>query len=345
MTDPFDVRYLFRITDDTGMFQHAVLGVPDPSEGYTTDDNARALVLAALLYERSPEKQYENLLVRYLSFLLYAEKDRWFRNFMGYDRNFTEKRGSEDCFGRCLLALGFTVSHQSLPSAVRKCAERLLCRTVSSCSSLTYLKGKAYALIGLTLWNNTSAQPFIKMLRESVADTYVQCRRENWCWFEEEVTYCSAILPLAVFCAYEPESPDIKIGLESFDFLIQTTFQDDIFVPVGCKGWLKQGGKPAVFDEQPVEACNMMLACLKAHEITGSEKYLVRAKQCFSWYLGHNVSDLSLIDPETGGCRDGLTRHGLNENEGAESIVCWLTAALIAEKKHWFSTEEKMIFI
>lgn len=335
MTDPIDVRYLFRITDDTGMLQHAVLGVPDPSEGYTSDDNARALILAAMLYERSPEKRYEDLMIRYLSFLMYAEKDRWFRNFMGYDRNFTEKRGSEDCFGRCLMALGFTASRKSLPVSVRGCSENLLNRTVSSCSSLTYLKGKAYALIGLTLWNDSSAQPFIKMLRESVTDTYVQCRREDWRWYEDEITYCSAVLPLAVFCAYESEKPDLKIGFESLGFLLKTTIHNDVFMPVGCKGWLKRGGNAAIFDEQPVEACNMILACLKAHEITGNDKYLSHAKTCFSWYLGNNILNMSLINPETGGCRDGLTLYGLNENEGAESIVCWLIAALIAEKEQW----------
>lgn len=335
MSCPIDVRYLFRMTDDTGMFQHAILGVPDPSEGYTSDDNARALILAALLYERSPEKRYEELLIRYLSFLVYAEKDRWFRNFMGYDRNFIEKRGSEDCFGRCILAFGFVASHDRLPAAARGCAARLLNRTVSSCSSLTYLKGKAYALTGLTLWNDTSAQPFIKMLRDSVVDTYVQCRRENWCWFEDEITYCSAILPLSLFCTYDDKKANLKIGLESLDFLLETTMKNDIFMPVGCKGWLKRGNMAAEFDEQPVEACSMMLACLKAYEITGDEKYRNNAKNCFQWYLGQNILNLSLINPETGGCRDGLTRFGLNENEGAESIVCWLITALIAEKEHW----------
>jgi hypothetical protein len=75
-----DLRYLFRLTDDTGIFQHAVLGIPDPSEGYTTDDNARALILADMLYERYGGKRFEDLIVRYLSFLLYAERGHWFRN-------------------------------------------------------------------------------------------------------------------------------------------------------------------------------------------------------------------------------------------------------------------------
>ncbi len=339
MNDPIDVRYLFRITDDTGMLQHAVLGVPDPSEGYTTDDNARALMLAAMLYERFGERRYEELAVRCLSFLLYAEKGRWFRNFMNYGRKFTERRGSEDCFGRCLFALSYVASRAGLPESIRECAEKLLRRVLPGCSSLTFPKGKAYASIGLSLWKNADSAPHLEMLRDSLTDTYIQCRRENWRWFENKITYCSAALPLAVLCACGPRDPKRKIGFESLDFLSEAVFRDGMFVPVGCKGWMERGKQPAVYDEQPVEACNMMLACLKAYRLTGGGIYLEQAKQCFLWYLGGNIGHASLIDRETGGCRDGLTRHGLNGNEGAESLICWLVAAILAEKQGWYPAE------
>ncbi len=337
--DPIDTRYLFRMTDDTAMFQHAVLGVPDPSEGYTADDNARALILADMLYSRSEEEQYEALMVRYLSFLVYAERDRWFRNFMGYHRRFLEKRGSEDSFGRCLLALGYTASQPQLPASVRGASERLLHRTVSSCSILTHLKGKAYALAGLLQWKDPAALPYVKMLIDSLVDTYAQYRREDWRWFDDSVTYCSAILPGVMMCASERDKRCRQLGLESLDFLLETTEKNGVFKPVGCKGWFKRGGQPAEFDEQPVEACGMVLACLKAYEMTGEGKYLASAKRCFLWYLGENSQRISLIDTATGGCCDGLTRHGLNGNEGAESIVCWLISALAAEQEHWLLKE------
>ncbi len=328
------------MTDDTGLFQHAVLGIPDPKEGYTTDDNARALMLAGMLYARFRENKYEDLLVRYLSFLLYAERDRWFRNFMGYDRSFLEKRGSEDCFGRCLWALACTASRESLPESARVCADRLLKRTVTSCSSLSSLKGRAYALTGLTKWGDRSAQPYEKMMVDSIIDTYVQCRREDWHWFEEKMTYCSAILPLSMLCSCEADKRCRKIGLESLDFLLKTTMRGGMFKPVGCKGWLTRGGTPAQFDEQPVEACSLMLACLKAQSLTGMRKYGEAARSCFFWYLGKNSLGMPLIDPETGGCRDGLTQSGPNGNEGAESIVCWLIARLIAGEENWFPVPE-----
>lgn len=343
MTDPIDDRYLFRITDDTGMLQHAVSGVPDPSEGYTSDDNARALILSALLYERSPEQKYESLLYRYTAFLLYAQKGGWFRNFMGYNRRFLEKRGSEDSFGRCLCALGFAVSRPRLPRPVREAALRLLQKTYRSCSSLSYLKGKAYALSGLLLWGDPEALDGAEMLSESIVDTYAQCRREDWRWFEDRMTYCSGILPLSLFLAHEKSARKQALGVaaESLDFLLSVTLRDGFFRPVGCKGWFERGGAPALYDEQPVEACCTMLACLAAHRVTGDKKYRRAAAACYRWYLGENSARTPLIDPATGGCFDGLTGNGYNGNQGAESIVCWMMAALAAEREGLTAGETK----
>ncbi|XOQ44617.1 MAG: Glycosyltransferase [Clostridium sp.] len=332
MNRTIDDRYVFRMTDDTGMFQHAVSGVPDPTEGYTLDDNARALIMAALLYKLSPEKKYEDLLYRYTSFLLYAQNQGWFRNFMGYDRRFLEKRGSEDSFGRTICALGFIASCSGLPTSIKEASQKLLLKTYQSCSSLSFLKGKAYALTGLLLWGDSAGLPEAKMLCDSIVDTYVQCRRENWRWFEDKMTYCSGILPLSLCYAYEKanQKQALGIALESLDFLLSATIRDGIFHPIGCKGWYPKGGVPAEFDEQPVEACSTMLACLAAHKLTGEAKYRDSAIRCYRWYLGENSHHVSLIDPETGGCRDGLIEGGINHNEGAESIVCWMIAHLIA---------------
>lgn len=336
MNYPVDDRYIFRITDDTGMLQHAVSGVPDPSEGYTTDDNARALMAAIMLYGHAREKKYEDLLYRYMGFMLYAQKSGWFRNFMGYDRNFLEKRGSEDCFGRCICALGYTVSQPGLPNYMYDCAQKLLQRTYSSCGSLSFIKGKAYALIGLVLWNNKSAAPLIKMLGEYFTDVYAQCRREDWRWFEDKMTYCNGVLPLAVFYAYDVSGKKeyLSVGLESLDFLIETTMSTGVFKPVGCKGWFPKGGKPAEFDQQPVEACSMMMACLKAYKLTGKPNYKDCARKSFMWYNGMNSMNQTMIDEETGGCLDGIFPTGFNKNEGAESIVCYIMSLLTAESEN-----------
>ena len=145
-----DDAHIFRMTDDCGIFQHGRYGVPDPSKGYTSDDNARALIMAVLLFETTRKQEYLELAVRYLSFLLYAQNGAWFRNFMGYGRRFAEDRGSQDCFGRCLWAAGFTASRPGLPAGIRGAAEFLLQQTIPGCGDLTYLRSKAYAILGLS---------------------------------------------------------------------------------------------------------------------------------------------------------------------------------------------------
>lgn len=322
--------YVFRMTDDTGMFQHARRCVPDPSKGYTTDDNARALIMASMLYELTGKDKYLELVVRYLSFLINAQNGAWFRNFMDYDRRFIEERGSQDCFGRCILALGFTASSSALPKEIRGVAEDLLQETVSGCSELTYLRGKAYAVIGLDLWKNSASRKILLQLAAEIRDAYERFATSDWKWFVDKITYCNAVLPWSMLVGYEitGEKRYLKAGVESLDFLLNATFADDVFHPVGCKGWFEKGKAPAQFDQQPVEACGTLLACLEAYKVTGEERYKERAKECLDWYTGRNVLKISLIDPETGGCRDGLTPAGTNLNEGAESLISWMIASL-----------------
>ena len=322
--------YIFRATDDTGMFQHAKQAVPAPTEGYTTDDNARALIMAAQLYEATGEQKYLDLTARYLGFLLYAQNGAWFRNFMDYDRRFTEEKGAEDGFGRGVWALGLTASRPGRPAGVRDVADGLLRQTVSGCDGLFHIRSKAYAAVGLHYWKTGKARDFLTKLAFDLAVAYEHSAAPDWKWFENEITYCTAVLPWAMLTAYETikDQRYREIGLESLDFLLSTTFVHDVFRPVGCKGWFPRGGKAAEFDQQPVEACGTLLVCLKAHELTGKELYRNRARQCLDWYTGQNSLGISLIDPDSGGCMDGLRPEGLNRNEGAESLVCWMIASL-----------------
>jgi len=325
-----DDTHIFRMTDCTGMFQHAKYGVPDPSEGYTSDDNARALIMAVMLYEASGSKKYLDLAFRYLSFLFYAESDGWFRNFMDYDRCFAEKKGSQDCFGRCVFGLGFTASRPALPESIRSAAEYLLKKTLPGCQSLAFPRSKAYASIGLGLWRNKAARGELKNMAAGIAAAYEQSADPDWCWFEQNITYCNAVLPGAMFVAYEAsqEKRYLEIGVGSLDFLLKSTFKDDMFCPIGCNGWLEKGKSAAEFDQQPVEACGTLLACLKAYEMTGKQSYADKARDCLLWFTGKNISGESLIDRDTGGCMDGITPKGCNRNEGAESLVSWIISSL-----------------
>lgn len=325
-----DDTHIFRMTDCTGMLQHAANSVPDPSEGYTTDDNARALIMAALLYEKTEKRKYLDLAFRYLAFLIYAQSGGWFRNFMDYNRNFIEKKGSQDCFGRCILSLGFLAGRPAIPGGIRETAGSLLEKCLSRCGELRFARSRAYAAIGLGLWKKPQAVPLMRKLGAEILESYRQNATDGWHWFENSVTYCNAVLPWSMLAVYESSNDGkyLAAGIESLNFLLKTTFEGSLFCPVGCKGWLQKGGAPAAYDQQPVEACGTLLACLAACRLTGETGYRDRAYACLGWYTGKNALRINMIDPETGGCMDGITPQGANRNEGAESLISWMISSL-----------------
>ena len=315
--------YVFRMTDDTGMFQHAQYDVPDPSHGYTTDDNARALIMAAMLFEVHGQKKYLDLVYRYLTFMLYAEAEGWLCNFMRYDRLFVKEKGSQDCFGRSLWALGSTASSPSLPEPVRAVAKNLFDKAAGNCDKLIHLRSMAYAVLGLVHRDNDRARQLADCLANNIVESYHRTAVSDWRWFEDKLTYCNAVLPWALMEAYTVtrKREFLDIGLESLGFLSENTFRQGVFWPIGCKGWYARGSDPAKYDQQPVEACETLLASLKAFELTGDNTYLTRSRQCLAWYFGENSLSVSLIEPKTGGCKDGIMAAGLNPNQGAESLV------------------------
>jgi hypothetical protein len=334
---PFDDAHIFRMTDDTGMFQHTRFSVPDLDKGYTTDDNARALIMAVMLYERQPKKEFLALVYRYLAFVLHAQNDTGrFRNFMTYERRFTELEGSGDCFGRCLWSLGYTLASMVIPEGVKNaCASavRLSLPNIPFYSSC--IREQAYAIIGLGFVESDEAHAIIRELAAHLAGLFEKCAGDpDWQWFEDSLTYDNAILPWAMFTAYRTTNQDrfLHIARESMKFFDKLVFRDGFFLPVGCDGWWLRGKKPALYDEQPVEAAMSTLAHLAAYAITSEKAMLELAQKSFAWYSGENSLGKSLIDPDTGGCFDGITPDGVNRNQGAESIVSYAIANLALAK-------------
>jgi len=332
----FNDAHIFRMTDDTGMFQHTRYNVPDLDKGYTTDDNARALIMAVMLYEKKREEKYLALVYRYLAFILYAQNDDGhFRNFMTYGRQFTETQGSEECFGRCLWALGYTLASPVIPDGIKAACTSAVSRALPLISSLKCLRGQSYALIGLGFIKGTESDRLILKLADSIAVRFEQCAGEKeWQWFEDSLTYDNAVLPWAMFVAFRQTGQDrfLSIARKSMMFLDQDAFRDGFFRPVGCKGWWLRGSEPVLYDQQPVEASMSTLAHLVAYEVTNDTAMLKLARQSFAWYLGENSSRESLINDETGGCYDGIMAEGLNRNQGAESIVGYCIASLALGK-------------
>ncbi len=331
----FDDAHIFRMTDDTGMFQHARFSVPNLAEGYTTDDNARALIMSVMLYEQYYKTTYLALIYRYLAFVLHAQNESGgFQNFMTYGRQFTKEEGSEDCFGRCLWAMGYTLASRAMPVGIKKACAVAIQKALSRIPTISSLRGQANTMIGLGLIGGNEVRFFMPVLAQSLLKQYEQCSKKEWHWFEDKLTYDNAVLPWAMLAAYSHLGQDklLFTALESLHFLDRITFRNGYFQAIGCKGWMVEGSEPAQYDEQPVEACASALTHLAAYNATGDEAMLELARRSFDWYGGKNSCGESLIDGETGGCYDGITPDGINQNQGAESIVGYCTANLSIER-------------
>ena len=336
-------EHLNRMTDDTGILQHSIFTVPNRSEGHTTDDNARALILTAQLAQLNPESvpsgvDTAELSARYLSFLEHAfnpETGR-FRNFLGYDRAWKEATGSEDSHARALWSLG-TVLGRSQDEGLRCAAGRLFEFSFSAAMEFTSPRAWAYTLLGvqeyLTAYSgDRDAQKVRGALARRLLGMYESIRRPEWKWFENVLAYGNSRLPQALLVVGSATSDDrmISAGLESLDWLsrIQRCETNHHFVPIGSQGFYHQNGEKARFDQQPLEAAGAVSASLQAYRVTGDSRWRTEAWSAFNWFLGDNDLQLSLYDSVTGGCRDGLHPDRANENQGAESTLSFLMALL-----------------
>jgi glycosyltransferase involved in cell wall biosynthesis len=335
---PLKLDHLRRMTDDTGILQHAIFTVPNYREGYTIDDNARALTVSTLLEELGNEEALE-LTSRYLAFVWYAFNTATgrFRNFMDYQRNWLEEKGSDDSHGRTLWALGALLGRSNIP-ALHSMAGRLFEQALPVITHTTSPRAWAFALIGIHDYlRRFDGDRRASQVREELAGRlmglYQNHRTDEWRWYEESMTYCNAALPHALLMCGQriPNNDMAEAGLESLSWLADLQRADmsgGHFVPIGSNGFYKHGGERARFDQQPIEAQAMVSACLEAHRITGDKSWHKEARRAFEWFLGRNDLNLSIYDPTTGGCRDGLHADRPNENQGAESSLAFLQAVL-----------------
>jgi glycosyltransferase involved in cell wall biosynthesis len=334
---PLKLDHLHNMTDETGILQHAIFTIPNYHEGYTTDDNARALIVSALLEDLGSQEAPE-LASRYLAFIWYAynaETGR-FRNFMTYQRTWLEVNGSDDSHGRAMWALG-TVLGRSHTPALQSMASWLFERALPAILGTTSPRAWAFALIGIHEYlrrfaGDRRASQVQEELSQRLLDLYTRCHSDEWRWYEEGLTYCNAVLPHAsLICGQSVQSTAmIEAGLESLEWLanIQRDAKGGHFIPIGSNGFYRKGGERARFDQQPVEGQAMVSACLEAYRVTRDVRWRHEAQRAFEWFLGRNDLNRSIYDPTTGGCRDGLHPDRPNENLGAESTLAFLQSLL-----------------
>ena len=330
----FKLDHLSRLTDSTGIFQHAVFTVPNFSEGYCTDDNARAFILAILLDELGEEpERVRTLATTYAAFLNHAFdiKTKRFHNHLSFDRRWLDEQGSEDCNARALWALGLAVGRSSYRS-FQIMAGQLFAQALPAVMQFTSPRAWAFSLIGIHEYlRRLSGERLVNQTREALTarlmELFDKAAHPDWPWFEEELTYDNAKLAHALILSGRATGQPavFERGLQGLRWLAEVqTSENGHLRPIGSNGFYRRGGTRANFDQQPIEAQAMVSACLEAYRATSNSWWYEQAQHAFDWFLGWNDLGLELYSPKTGGCRDALHVDRVNRNQGAESTLAFL---------------------
>ncbi|MFH1549527.1 MAG: glycosyltransferase family 4 protein [Planctomycetota bacterium] len=330
---PPKLDHLVRLTDDTGLIQHAKYNVPDPAHGYATDDNARATVVVTRYNWLFDSAQAVGLLARYLAFLRYCQiDDGRFHGLVSYHRSFLDTVGTNDALGRAVWGLGYATAYA--PEGYWQPAKEMFDRATGNLNSLG-VRGWAYSLLGLHYYlrkfpDATDLRDWAKRLVDNVVSSYRANADDNWRWFEPVILYDNALIPHALFLAHDMTGLKdcLPIAEESLDFLTGRYRRGGHFSLVGCNGWYPKDGNKADFDQQPIDACSLVGAYWAAYKVTGETRYLGEMLTAYDWFFGANDLEVPLYDFESGGCSDGLTPEGPNRNRGAESTLSYLMATL-----------------
>jgi glycosyltransferase involved in cell wall biosynthesis len=329
--------HVWRLTDTTGILQHATFDIPVRDEGYCTDDNARALGLMVLLEDLGMgSPRTARAAATYASFVGHAFNPTTgrFRNFMDYSHHWLDDSGSDDCLGRVIVALGTCIG-RSRSAGLRAFAMRLFEPAIRAALPTTSPRGWALTIIGLEEYlRRFPGDRLALTASRSLTHRLFDLQRDNagpeWPWFENVVAYenarpCQALI---VGGQRHSDSRAVEAGLVMLDWLAVRQTSGGRFAPIGCRGFLHRDGTAAAFDQQPLEAQAMVAACREAFRAVGDPIWLDRAHTAFGWFHGHNVLGTTVVDPRTGGCRDGLLEDRTNENQGAESTLVSIAAVV-----------------
>lgn len=324
--------HLDRMTDSTGLIQHAIYCVPRRESGYTTDDNARALRLCARLWQHSPDERMLSRVSLYMSFLEHARRPLCgFHNMLSYQRDWLDFTGTGDSQGQAILGLAEVLAGP-LPDGYRALARELIDSMLPALAELRSLRAQAYVIQAwVHLWQHgVEYTGALETLARLSADRLVECFhrscRNDWPWFESCMTYANAVLPHALFDAAGrwPQEEYLSVAEASFGFLSQVTTLNNLFSPIGNRDWYPRDEARAMFDQQPVEASTMAMAAWAAFEATHDIRYRAIFERARNWFHGGNMLALPLVAERGGGCYDGLQASGVNRNQGAESTLAYL---------------------
>ncbi len=332
---PFSLVHINRLTDDTGIIQHAKYGIPNLKEGYCLDDNARALLMVLMAYRQMKDARALELSPIYLSYIHYMQNpDGTFRNFMSFNRTFLDELGSEDSFGRSIWALGYLLGNAP-NDAYFQAGSGVFFQAARNFENLKSIRGIANTMIGMCyyLQTNPSDDSMTERIR-NMAFRLITHFEENetaeWKWFESLLAYDNGILPLSLLHAAGILNDDrvTEVAQITMDFLTTHTLKNNSLSIIGNEKWYKKEGERSVFAQQPIDAMAMVLMYHQAYHLTKNIDYIKKLYTSFLWFLGENDLRMSLYDFETKGCCDGFESYGVNRNQGAESSLAYLISHL-----------------
>ncbi len=334
----FDLSHFQRLTDNTGILQHARLSVPYFKTGYCLDDNARALILCLTVWNRSKESSLIGMIHVYLSYILFMQKkDGSFSNYLSYGIKGTDDDYSEDALGRAIWATGCLVRHAPTDSLFQ-IGHQLFGQSIEQLSRLRYARGFANGIFGIVEYIKRFPDQeryliLLESLADQLCDLFFRIRHEGWDWFEESITYDNGLLPGALYRAYEISRKEryLQVADDSRIFLESKCFREDWLSLIGNRKWLRMDDDFDLYAQQPIDALSMVILYESAFQATGKHEYIDRMINSFKWFLGYNDLDISVYDSDTKGCNDGIEEFNINRNQGAESTIAFLLSQNIVE--------------
>jgi len=332
---PFSLTHINRLTDDTGIIQHAKFGIPNLKEGYCLDDNSRALLMVLMAYRQLKDVRALELSPIYLSYIHYMQNaNGTFKNFLSFNRNYQDEVGSEDSFGRTIWALGYLLWNAP-NDAYYQTGKLVFFNASPNFEKLKSIRSIANTMIGISYYlkSNPSDESMTERLRnmaQNLIKHYEENETPDWNWFESLLAYDNGILPLALLHSAEilNDAKITKTALKSMNFLTKHTLKDNYLSVIGNEKWYKKEGERSVFAQQPIDAMAMVLMYHQAYHVTKDKDYLNKLYTSFLWFLGENDLRMNLYDFETQGCCDGFESNGVNRNQGAESSLAYLISHL-----------------
>ena len=337
----FSLEHFYRLTDHTGIVQHAHYIFPNYKHGYTTDDNARALLMSTMLYRYQSSRETKKLITKFLAFLNYLQHHNGrFYNYLNYKKEVNDAEFSEDAFGRTIWALGYTLRFP--PETLHfEFAKELFLKAVSHFKVINSLRGIANTLIGITHYlkifpSDKEMKVLMFELSAKLENAFLTNSKEDWQWYENQLSYDNAMLPLALLCVseFDCQPKYLSIAEKSMRFLEKVTLKEGRFSLVGNDNWMKKGEKKADFSQQAIDILGFVLYYGKAFYLTKDTENINKQRIAFSWFLGNNDVFIPLYDDQSKGCSDGLFENEVNRNQGAESLLAWLISFLAYKMAH-----------